>query len=78
MGSRRTQAERAVQLRERGVTDDEMARLRSPIGLDIGGHTPEETAVSIAAEIITERRGGTGRALSSLDAPIHSTAAFRT
>jgi xanthine dehydrogenase accessory factor len=78
MGSRRTQAERTAQLRERGMTDDELARLRSPIGLDIGGHTPEETAVSIAAEIITERRGGTGRALSSLDAPIHSPAAFHT
>ena len=52
MGSRRTHLDRNDRLREAGVTELELARLRSPIGLDLGARTPEETALSIAAEIV--------------------------
>ena len=58
--------------REAGVTEDELARLSSPIGLDLGARTPEETAVSIAAEIIAGRWGGTGDRLSATDGRIHA------
>ena len=71
MGSRRTHEDRLTRLREAGVTDDELARVHSPIGLDLGARTPEETAVSIAAEIIQSRWGGTGRHLAATDGPIH-------
>jgi xanthine dehydrogenase accessory factor len=52
----------------------EMARLSSPIGLDLGAPSPEETAISIAAEIIAHRWGGTGERLAGTDGPIHRTA----
>ncbi|MET7326958.1 XdhC/CoxI family protein [Nonomuraea sp. NPDC005650] len=71
MGSRRTHDDRLARLRESGLTDDELARLRSPIGLDLGARTPEETAVSIAAELIQLRWGGSGRPLSSTEGRIH-------
>jgi xanthine dehydrogenase accessory factor len=71
MGSRRTHDDRIARLRERGLTDTELARLRSPIGLDVGARTPEETAVSIAAEIVQLRWGGTGRPLSETEGAIH-------
>ncbi|AOW94230.1 XshC-Cox1 family protein [Rhodococcus sp. WMMA185] len=71
MGSRRTDLDRRERLREAGVTDTELARLSSPIGLDIGARTPEETAVSIAAEIIAHRWGGTGRPLAESSGRIH-------
>jgi xanthine dehydrogenase accessory factor len=71
MGSRRTNDDREKQLRERGVTDEELARLHAPIGLDIGSRTPEETAVSVAAEIVSLRWGGTGTQLRRTDGPIH-------
>ncbi|HLL33665.1 MAG TPA: XdhC/CoxI family protein [Streptomyces sp.] len=71
MGSRRTHLERDERLREAGVTEPELARLRSPIGLDLGARTPEETALSIAAEIVAERRGGSGRPLTGAHSPIH-------
>ncbi|MGW1433273.1 XdhC family protein [Streptomyces sp. NPDC002431] len=71
MGSRRTHADRDRRLREAGLTDDELARLRSPIGLDLGARTPEETALSIAAEIVAARRGGTGVPLTGAGMPIH-------
>ncbi|MEU4040727.1 XdhC family protein [Streptomyces antibioticus] len=71
MGSRRTHLERNERLREVGVTDLELARLRSPIGLDLGARTPEETALSIAAEIVANRRGGTGVPLTGAHTPIH-------
>ncbi|MGS2586481.1 XdhC family protein [Streptomyces hebeiensis] len=71
MGSRRTHADRTRRLREAGVGERELARLRSPIGLDLGARTPEETALSIAAEIVAARRGGTGVPLTGSRTPIH-------
>ncbi|MFE9632136.1 XdhC family protein [Streptomyces sp. NPDC006463] len=71
MGSRRTHEDRNERLREVGVTELELARLRSPIGLDLGARSPEETALSIAAEIVANRRGGTGAALTGAHIPIH-------
>ncbi|MFH8658134.1 XdhC family protein [Streptomyces afghaniensis] len=71
MGSRRTHEDRNRRLREAGVSESELARLRSPIGLDLGARTPEETALSIAAEIVATRHGGTGRPLTGADTPIH-------
>ena len=71
MGSRRTHEDRLKRLREVGVDEELLQRLRSPIGLDLGARTPEETAVSIAAEIISERWGGQGRPLSTLTDRIH-------
>ena len=72
MGSRRTHDDRLERLREVGMTEAELARLSSPIGLDLGARTPEETAVSIAAEIIALRWGGQGARLgraSTADPP---------
>jgi xanthine dehydrogenase accessory factor len=71
MGSRRTNDDRAARLRARGLTDEELSRLHAPIGLDVGARTPEETAVSIAAEIISTRWGGTGGQLRRTKGPIH-------
>lgn len=72
MGSRRTHDDRTSRLREAGLTEEELARLSSPIGLDLGARTPEETAISIAAEIIAGRWGGTGHRLADTDGRIHA------
>jgi xanthine dehydrogenase accessory factor len=71
MGSRRTHEDRLARLREAGLSEEEIARLRSPIGLDLGARTPEETAVSVAAELIQLRWGGSGRPLSDTAGRIH-------
>lgn len=71
MGSRKTHLDRMQRLLEAGVPADRLARLASPIGLDLGARTPEETAVSIAAEIISRRWEGGGRPLSESDGAIH-------
>ena len=71
MGSRRTHEDRLARLLEAGMSEAELARLSSPIGLDLGARTPEETAVSIAAEVIQLRWGGHGRRLTELAGPIH-------
>jgi xanthine dehydrogenase accessory factor len=71
MGSRRTHDDRMARLRAAGLTDAELSRLASPIGLDLGARTPEETAVSIAADIIARRWGGGGLPLAKLLGRIH-------
>lgn len=71
MGSRRAHAERVERLRDEGLTESELKRLSSPIGLDLGARTAEETAVSIAAELVAHLRGGTGTPLTGLDVAIH-------
>jgi xanthine dehydrogenase accessory factor len=71
MGSRRTHDDRLRRLREAGVAESELERLHSPIGLDLGSRTPEETAVSIAAEIISQHWGGSGEPLGNLIDRIH-------
>ena len=71
MGSRRTCAQREDRLREAGMTDPEIANLHAPIGLDLGARTSEETALSIAAEIVAARHGGTGRSLADVSTAIH-------
>jgi xanthine dehydrogenase accessory factor len=77
MGSRRTHEDRLARLRELGLTEAELSRLRSPIGLDLGARTPEETSVSIAAELIQLRWGGTGQALTNTEGRIHHPLAVR-
>ncbi|MEU4873141.1 XdhC/CoxI family protein [Streptomyces sp. NPDC021608] len=71
MGSRRTHEERLLRLREVGVTHEQLARLRSPIGLDLGARTPEETAISITAEIIAHAGRASGLPLVRVSGPIH-------
>jgi xanthine dehydrogenase accessory factor len=71
MGSRRTTEQRNERLRAEGVTDEQLARIMAPIGLDLGARTPEETAVSICAEIIAHRTGRDAPRLRDTDGPIH-------
>ncbi|QFR01904.1 XshC-Cox1 family protein [Streptomyces phaeolivaceus] len=71
MGSRRTHDERMRQLREAGLGAAELSRLRSPVGLDLGARTPEEVAVSVAAEIVALRWGGSGMPLTATTGVIH-------
>jgi xanthine dehydrogenase accessory factor len=71
MGSRRTHEARRQRLRDAGLTDDEIARVMSPIGLDIGARTPEETAVAICAEVIALRTGRRAQSLRDTAGPIH-------
>ena len=71
MGSRRTHHDRVARLRETGTTDAELARLHSPIGLDVGARTPEETAISITAEILAARHPHAPHPLSRTSTPIH-------
>jgi xanthine dehydrogenase accessory factor len=74
MGSRKTHEERLQRLRDAGLSEAEIGSLSSPIGLDLGARTPEETAVSIAAEIIGQRWGGHGGRLADLSGRIHHSA----
>ncbi|AZM58283.1 MULTISPECIES: XdhC family protein [unclassified Streptomyces] len=71
LGSRRTHERRARALAGAGVSARALARLSSPVGLDLGGRSPGETAVSIAAEIIAARHGGGGERLSLRAGPVH-------
>ncbi len=72
MGSRRTHDDRMRRLADAEVPPAARMRVRSPIGLDLGGRSPEETALSILAEIIADRHGGTGARLSGLSGPVHA------
>ncbi|MEV0792626.1 XdhC/CoxI family protein [Kribbella sp. NPDC050459] len=72
IGSRRTHAERLAGLRSAGLDEEQLERLHSPIGLDLGARTPEETAISIMAEIIAARTGASGRRLRDLTGPLHA------
>jgi xanthine dehydrogenase accessory factor len=71
MGSRRAQEKRRERLRERGLTEDDLARVAAPIGLDLGGLTAEETALSIMAEVVAVRNGRSGGRLSNASGRIH-------
>ena len=71
MGSRRTTDERNKRLLDAGVLEAQLARVHAPIGLDIGARTPEETAISICAEIIGARTGRHARPLGEVEGPIH-------
>lgn len=75
MGSRRTHERRIASLRERGVPAASIARLHSPIGLDLGASTPEETAVSILAEVLASRTAATAVPLAATSGPVHRRAA---
>jgi xanthine dehydrogenase accessory factor len=71
LGSRRTQEKRRDRLRESGISDEQLAHIAGPVGLDIGAHTPEETAISILAEIVAARAGRDGGRLRNAKGPIH-------
>ena len=71
MGSRRTHADRIGRLREAGASDEDLARVHAPIGLDLGARTPEETAISICAEVIAARTGRRAGRLADSAGPIH-------
>ena len=71
MGSRSTHAKRMAQLRAAGLSDAEIARLASPVGLDLGGRTPEETAISIVAEIVALRHNRGGGRLTEGSRALH-------
>ncbi len=68
VGSRKTQADRRARLLAAGVSEDDLARLHGPVGLDLGGRAPAETALAILAEVVAERYGGSG-------VPLHDKAA---
>lgn len=73
LGARRTVARRTHLLVERGVPDEAVARIHMPLGLDLGGHSPDETAIAALAEIVAARHGGTGAPLRETKGPLHDT-----
>ncbi|MGR4065477.1 MAG: XdhC family protein [Vulcanimicrobiaceae bacterium] len=77
LGSRRAQRARFASLREEGFDDAAIARIHGPAGLDLGGHTPAQTAVSILADVLATLNGSSGRPLHEIDGPIHRTVMLR-
>jgi xanthine dehydrogenase accessory factor len=75
LGSRRTHADRAARLRAAGVSEDDLRRISSPCGLDVGARTPAETAIAILAEILALRAGREGGRLAETAGPIHPASA---
>ncbi|MEV0436882.1 XdhC/CoxI family protein [Nocardia sp. NPDC050413] len=71
LGSRRAHRDRTTRLRDHGLSPTTIARIHSPLGLDLGAHTPEETAVSILAQILATRTNTSARPLTTLTGPIH-------
>lgn len=71
MGSRRTHEQRLERLRQRGLAEEALRTLRSPVGLDLGGRSPRESAMSILAEVVAVAGGGSGQPLSELSGPLH-------
>lgn len=78
MGSRITHDRRVASLKERGVDASALARLHSPIGLDLGASTPAETAVAILAEVLADRTAASGVPLTHTAGPIHAPTVART
>ncbi|KAF0846147.1 XdhC family protein [Nocardia caishijiensis] len=72
LGSRRAHTDRVARLREQNLSPASISRIHSPLGLDLGAHTPAETAVSILAEILAARTDASARPLSTLTGPIHA------
>jgi xanthine dehydrogenase accessory factor len=72
MGSRKSHADRLARLRAEGLSEAELARISAPTGLDLGGHTAEETALSILAEMVALRHGRAGGRLAHSHQPIHN------
>jgi xanthine dehydrogenase accessory factor len=75
LGSRATVARRSARLRALDVPEERIARIRMPLGLDLGASSPAETAVSIVAEVLAARTGATGSPLRELVGPVHRTSA---
>jgi xanthine dehydrogenase accessory factor len=72
LGSRRTTTDRAERLRAGGVSEDALARINSPCGLDVGARTPAETAIAVLGEILALRSGKGGGRLADASGPIHT------
>lgn len=72
MGSRGTYEQRKEQLRQQGFSEEDLARIRAPIGLDLGGRRPEEAALAVLAEILAVRYGRDGQPLSQKKGAIHA------
>jgi xanthine dehydrogenase accessory factor len=71
LGSRRTHADREERLRAAGVTEEDLRRISSPCGLDIGARTPAETAIAVLGEVLALRSGRSGGRLAEASGPIH-------
>jgi xanthine dehydrogenase accessory factor len=72
LGSRTTSAERLARLRSRGIPETALERVKAPVGLDLGGASPAETAVSVTAHIIATARGRSGAPLRETSGPLHA------